>query len=393
VFLEKLYRNATGILVALVIAVITGELSVRYIFSLSTVRYVYDQNIGTKLLPNQRARWTSRHDYNNLVRVNNEGFHDRDHNLEKSPRVYRVVVLGDSFVEALQVPLENGFSALLEKGLNGLIPNKAVEVINLGLSGRGPAQYYRILEKKGLKYQPELVIMAVYPGNDFRDSHPKLSRAPYKTFYRIRKDGDIELMQYSVPHWWHPRALLQRAALAYFLVYEILKRPWMESVAVQLGLIPEINPPKVVVGDNHVDLEYSADGLYAVGDLQPIWSEAFEITTRMIAETSVLAHQHGSKFFVMLIPDSQITSEFGSEESNNGRISKLNYYRPTGYLVKFMEKHSIPFVNLLAEFARDYDQNQLSHRWTRDAHWNERGHALAAVTAPDKILELILTPE
>jgi len=52
-------------------------------------------------------------------RYNSHGFRDYERSYEKPQGVYRIVVLGDSYIEGLQVELEKTFTAQLEKMLNG----------------------------------------------------------------------------------------------------------------------------------------------------------------------------------------------------------------------------------------------------------------------------------
>lgn len=73
------------------------------------------------------------------VSINSKGLRDVEHNCEKEEGIFRIVVLGDSFMEAYQVPLEQSFPRLLEKNLNKR-SSKKVEVINLGVGGHGTAR-------------------------------------------------------------------------------------------------------------------------------------------------------------------------------------------------------------------------------------------------------------
>ncbi|MCA9423148.1 MAG: hypothetical protein KC592_19165, partial [Nitrospira sp.] len=70
-----------------------------------------------------------------------------------------------SYVEALQVSLEDSFPALLEKKLNAGSSTKKVEVIALGQSGFGTADAYMRYVNFGVKYSPDLVILAFLTGN------------------------------------------------------------------------------------------------------------------------------------------------------------------------------------------------------------------------------------
>ncbi len=120
--------------------------------------------------------------------------HDVEHELDKPEGAYRIAVLGDSYIEALQLPIEEGFAQQLEPFLQRRLKGQRVEVINLRVSGIGPARYYRMLEVKGLRYKPDLVVMAVFPENDVWDSHPAYSDAVFKPFSAIRGAGTLKYL-------------------------------------------------------------------------------------------------------------------------------------------------------------------------------------------------------
>ena len=50
-------------------------------------------------------------------RLNAEGMNDIDHEVEKPEGVYRIAVIGDSYVEAMQFPLEQAYFKVMERKL------------------------------------------------------------------------------------------------------------------------------------------------------------------------------------------------------------------------------------------------------------------------------------
>lgn len=119
----------------------------------------------------------SGHKYVNRFRWNALGYFDHDHDLLKAKDVRRVVVVGDSFVEAIQVPLDKTFHKLLEQMLNRSSDSASAtkfEVIALGNSGTGQVEHLRTLRSFGLSYHPDLVIVALC-SNDFCDDDPGLN--------------------------------------------------------------------------------------------------------------------------------------------------------------------------------------------------------------------------
>lgn len=102
--------------------------------------YEPDEYCGTRLRPGFRGYWTK--EGFGEFEINSAGFRDREHSLENPQGVIRVAVLGDSYIEALQVPVEAMFASVLERELaeRGAGTNQRFEVLSFGVSGFGTAQ-------------------------------------------------------------------------------------------------------------------------------------------------------------------------------------------------------------------------------------------------------------
>ena len=101
-----------------------------------------------------------------LVSINGRGFRGGETPARKSGA--RVVVYGDSFIEARSTRLEDTFPVRLEAALRDRCAGP-VEVVNAGVSGYGPDQVLARLDSDLLALQPDLVILALYAGNDGGD--------------------------------------------------------------------------------------------------------------------------------------------------------------------------------------------------------------------------------
>ena len=103
------------------------------------------------------------------IKYDNQGFRN-NHNIEEAP----MIVIGDSFLEWGLVPQANLVSSLLNKTFN-------VEVANLSQANYGPQQELIVLNRYGLKLQPEVIIWFFFEGNDIRNT---------KTYDDIMADWD-----------------------------------------------------------------------------------------------------------------------------------------------------------------------------------------------------------
>jgi lysophospholipase L1-like esterase len=74
-----------------------------------------------------------------------------------------VAALGDSFTDALTLPIEQGWPMQLERRLG-------LAVQNYGTAGFGPQQELSVLKDYALRRRPRAVVLAFFAGNDIRDA-------------------------------------------------------------------------------------------------------------------------------------------------------------------------------------------------------------------------------
>lgn len=113
--------------------------------------------------------------YLNIIRWNSRGYFDREYEYAKRHDVYRMVFIGDSYVEAMQVPLNATFHKLMERNLNERKSTRRFEVIALGSSGTGLENHLKTLTSEAVSYHPDVVAVALC-GNDFCDDDSDLRR-------------------------------------------------------------------------------------------------------------------------------------------------------------------------------------------------------------------------
>jgi hypothetical protein len=98
--------------------------------------------------------------------VNHLGLWDDEHAIPKPEGVFRIAVVGDSVPNDGSIPREDRFHRVLERELVARHPiAKRIEVVNVSCEGFNTLQEVRLLERIGLKYQPDLVVLA-YVLND-----------------------------------------------------------------------------------------------------------------------------------------------------------------------------------------------------------------------------------
>lgn len=115
-----------------------------------------DPLIGHEHVPNIRARL-----YGVDVVINSHGLRDHEYTDAKPRGVFRILVLGDSVTMGWGVPLEDTYPKQLERLLNQQATGgePRYEVINSGVGNYNTVMEIEYLEKRGVKYSPDMVIL------------------------------------------------------------------------------------------------------------------------------------------------------------------------------------------------------------------------------------------
>lgn len=177
-----------------------------------------DKTLGWKHAANVSKSFVNEFSENALTVQNEYGHRGKAYPLEKSPGKYRILVLGDSFTEAVQVSEGDLFTRQIEAS------HPQFEVINAGVGGYGTIQEYLYLATEGLRFHPDLVLLMVFE-NDLSDNclshYPGFGPRPYGMFAKgelaiIEQPDPQEFLKYTLPI---PFAyfLSQHSYLFYFL--------------------------------------------------------------------------------------------------------------------------------------------------------------------------------
>lgn len=120
--------------------------------------------------------------------INADRLHERkNYDIGKEEDIYRIVTLGDSFTFGMYVETDENWPNLLENQLDASNCGKfrKIEVLNLGVSGYDLQYSYERFKKRGIKYNPDLVIWMV-KDDDFEQLN-EIMRQNEKRYIREMK--------------------------------------------------------------------------------------------------------------------------------------------------------------------------------------------------------------
>jgi lysophospholipase L1-like esterase len=164
---RDLPRHAALLAAAVLAGLVLAEIAVRALgvapeaAFIQRGRYRLSANprIGYEPVPHLEHRGTGMEFWDWRGRSNSLGFRDAERTPDRPSGVVRVLVLGDSIAAGLKIDDDRSiFPAVLERllGERGV----AAEVLNFGVSGYNTQQEVETLKEKGLRFRPDVVVLA-----------------------------------------------------------------------------------------------------------------------------------------------------------------------------------------------------------------------------------------
>jgi hypothetical protein len=337
----------------------------------------------------ERVMWMS---------INRAGMRDREHAVEAPPRTLRVAVLGDSYMQGLNVPPDKMFTTFLESRLREqcVLPGGwNVEVLNFGVTGYGTAQEWLTYRHHAARYKPDLVVLAVYTNNDIFNNHRQLNptaypeQSPYFTldgdrlvldasFRQVLADGAIQ------PWWRRGRMFLTERLRAAQLLYE----SWGAIRPYVIAPQPESEDAGNAATEE-IDLEGAIYSPPAIPEVADAWQVTEAIMLQLARDVRA---DGGEPWIVTLANGPQIDSDPEERRHFIDAFGIGAMFYPDRRIRDFAAHQGIHAVALAEPLAEYVAASGASLRGGYSAevplgsgHWNEHGNLVAANLLADRL--------
>lgn len=375
----KLAVAATATLLALLV----GEAALRIAGVSYPNFYRPDADRGWGLQPGASGWW--RKEGQAFVRINGAGLRDQEHAVPKPPGHLRIAVLGDSCVEALQVPVEQTFWKLLERQAAGCpaAAGRTLEAIDFGVAGYGTAQELLTLRRDVWRYQPDLVLLAFYPGNDVRNNARPLEQDPLRPYFTLDAGGRLALDD-SFRRTFGYRARQSAAGGAAYAAFDHLRLLQLakQGKSVVDGWVGAARARSKEEGAALQELGLDNAVYWPPRDRD--WRDAWQVTEAMLAAMRDEAAAHRTPFgIVVLTTGIQVHPDLRRRAAFARQLGVADLFYPNRRLAAFGRAAGVPVLDLgppLAQLAAS--RNVFLHGFANtppgEGHWNAAGHRAAA---------------
>jgi lysophospholipase L1-like esterase len=391
--------------------------------------YVLDDAAGYVMQPGYVGRWSGV-DYDQSFRTNGRGL--RGPELEpKQPGQFRIVVIGDSMVFGGQVREEQRFTERIETVIRARGLGQ-VQVVNVGVPGWTTFNEAGFLATNSAWLQPDLVVLAVYLGNDVEENVMAtiggyLVDATNGITYGQRTR---DVVGNSVA--WFPHNFAVGAAE--YALPQVVQPAWQDGDPLPAPVGNPVASGLPAGGWARVSLNYvgldgartwlkrnsrlylgASDGWFALrhGYNRPIalglnqwlaftlrdpprqyWLDlGYPLTEHYLAQARDASLAAGARMVVLLIPhDAQLNADKMATELGRFHLAReqVDVDRPRRELIAQAGRLGLDIIDLLPALSARADRANFTYR--HDFHFTPLGHAVVAEVLADELDRLGALP-
>ncbi len=306
--------------------------------------------------------------FETTLKSNSLGFHSREYLIPKPPNTYRIVVLGDSFVEAAQVPLDKTFFELLEKKLNEKKGSVQYEVIPIAKSGHGTLMNLLYAREYALRFEPDLIVDA-FITNDLQEDMAdveKLSATLTGDRY------DVQSLQAPPP----PSGNSTLVAFKHFIIeqsrvlehvwmnLQVLRQHWQKPQGVEQGSNSSLDMSFQVLLDPQSQLA------------QDVWKKE----KQALHTLADFASDHQAKFLLVHLTEGYLLdpAQRMDWEADPARLAVFDSHMLDSQLQGVASSTGFAFYSTQPYFEKQWVLTHEWPSWSCDNHYRDVGHQWVA---------------
>jgi hypothetical protein len=324
--------------------------------------------------------------------TNSLGLNDEEFTVPKPAGRFRVMAVGDSFTYGL-VPYPQNVMTLLEASLRAACPGRDLDLLNFGIGGTNATDYRTIIELGYATYEPDLVLVNFYAGNDgpdlYHQAREGLSlRSLLRHSYLWTYLRNVLALRQSVPDAGALAASVQGPAPADRAEDERPRGGQVVDPGRQLrddapALVGPIFEEKVFAGLLAVEL----GRFYVPPDARTI-GRAWQPTLEQLEAARAHVAGRGGRLAITLYPsvlqvDARLRSEAvdhlrGQRHDPRIGANSIDLRLPNRTLLAYCRERSVPCFDLTPAFDRASQESVEPLYKARELHWTPRGNRVAA---------------
>jgi hypothetical protein len=367
-------------MVAFLMGIVLFEVFMRLAGLSFPVFETFDEIRGVKLVPGKEGWY--RGEGEAYVRINSLGYRDREHALEKPKGTFRIAVLGDSFTEARQVPIEQTYWHHIGQELDHCkaLSGRQIEVLNFGIGGYNTSQEVMTYDLDAKRFAPDLVLLGFFAGNDVQDPDGAEWRVSSPTYRLV--ENRLVLDKLAAPPIWKRFFYV---GIHYSRVLELineLRRLWTWAaiksrnsgdkrfVQIEVGTLADIYRPP------------------ANPDMEASW----RLTAALLTDLNDRVRKDGAEFMLATIPEAvQTHPDTAYRDAIKAELGVEDLRYPERRISEIGKAAGFPVITLVERMQNEAKQRHF-HGFANTGfgygHMNATGHRVMGKILASEICTL-----
>jgi hypothetical protein len=369
----RLLGNTGVALAAVLVSILICEVVLRVMHIGYPVYIWTDPVLGVAHIPGARSANTFNGQY--WIEINEDGMRGPDTPLKAKPNTFRIALLGDSFIEAFEVPFEQTIGEVIRRRLS-VARGTPVEVLNFGHGGYGTTQELLTLQHKVWKYSPNLVLLAMTTANDISDNYRPLKKTDYVPYHVFRGNQLVVDSSFLQSKGYRSRAIGTR------------RFAWLIQHSRLVQLINRVRHNQNKSERQQLNLDAAPgdeEGLNQEVGLPPAspeWKEAWRVTEAILDSMRNECRKNQTPLaIVTLTRGIQVSPVREDKEKFLRALGAKDLYYPERRIAEFGKREGIPVLNLAPPMAEQAESRKVYFHAHGDSlgigHWNKEGHEAA----------------
>lgn len=302
-----------------------------------------------------------REEFDTTITINSQGYRGREFGPGKHGR-FRILAIGDSFTFGYGVEDTESYPARLEQILKNEYHMDDIEIVNAGFAaGYSPDTYYLFLKERGLKMQPDLILIGFFIGNDIDHRNASEHR-----WVKSDRDG-LPLQIVNVEGEVEDGRWVRRHKQAVYRV-PVLRNSHLFQLLVAAGK----GVKRIVQGEEASIAESTNPFIYEATYQERTDAAVKQVQTLFRAMVAVAAKARIPLVVLMMPAREQVYPDKRPSIGNRDR----DWEKPQRIFSAFFERERIPYLDLLPHLKGPAKETDLYFPY--DMHWNAKGHELGA---------------
>ncbi len=310
---------------------------------------------------------TTIENFTNAITTNSYGFFDKEWTLEKKTDK-RILIVGDSFTEGYTVPFDKHYARMFETLANNQSA-MSIEVMSAGTSSWDTSSEIKVLERELLKFNPDIVILQIYIGNDIHDNR-------LKGIFTLQNGSLVDNTPVTIPL---AKRVLMYGSLKSYLFKQVTDFFIFNPVGIKLAkLFKGSNVLVFEENELHVRNKYAENS-------PPMYHEGYALTYQLLERYASLSKEYHFIPVVLIIPEKE---QVYDEEWNaiNAAAQQNNTFRrdlPQRNIIQHAPTELI-IIDVLPQFIEEQSQRYYNGV---DLHTNIAGNKRTAEILYEELVD------